>query len=91
MGATGHRRVCGGRIHRDRAGYLLSGMAPNGGGTKELGRDVNRTIGTLPPEQITKDLDAVAAFVAKLPACNGKVVVAGWLLERGTDLPLRHE
>ena len=57
---------------------LLSGMAPNGGGTKELGREANRAIGSLPPEQITKDLDAVAAYVAKLPACNGKVVVAGF-------------
>ncbi len=57
---------------------LLSGMAPNGGGTKELGGDVGKTISALPPEQITKDLDAVAAYVSKLPACNGKVVVAGF-------------
>src|ERR1051325_8452468 len=53
---------------------LLSGMAPNGGGTAELGSDVGKTISGLPPEQITKDLDAVAAYVSKLPACNGKVV-----------------
>ena len=57
---------------------LLSGMAPNGGGTKELGQDVGRTIQSLPAEQIAKDLDAVAAYVSKLPACNGKVVVAGF-------------
>ena len=57
---------------------LLSGMAPNGGGTKELGGDVGKTISSLPPAQIAKDLDAVAAYVAKLPACNGKVVVAGF-------------
>ena len=57
---------------------LLSSMAPNGGGTKELGGDVGKTISSLPPDQITKDLDAVAAYVSKLPACNGKVVVAGF-------------
>ncbi len=57
---------------------LLSGMAPNGGGTKELGADVGKTISSLPPEQITKDLDAIAAYVSKLPACNGKVAIAGF-------------
>src|ERR1051325_9168188 len=58
---------------------LLSGMGPNGGGTKEIGaQEVGRAIQSLPPEQITKDLDAVAAYVSKLPACNGKVVVAGF-------------
>jgi len=57
---------------------LLSGMAPNGGGTKELGSDVGKTISALPPDQITADLDAVVTYVSKLPACNGKVVVAGF-------------
>jgi carboxymethylenebutenolidase len=57
---------------------LLSGMAPNGGGTAELSNNVGRTIQSLPAEQIVKDLDACAAYVAKLPACNGKVVVAGF-------------
>ena len=57
---------------------LLSGMAPNGGGTAELGQNVGRTIQSLPPDQIAADLNAVAAYVAKLPACNGKVVVAGF-------------
>ncbi len=57
---------------------LLSGMAPNGGGTAELGQNVGRTIQSLPPDQITPDLDAVAAYVAKLPACNGKVIVTGY-------------
>jgi len=32
----------------------------------------------LPPDQITADLNAVVDYVAKLPACNGKVVVAGF-------------
>ncbi len=59
---------------------LLSGAAPNGGGTAELGGDdaVRKTISSLPPDQITTDLKAVADYVTKLPACNGKVVVAGF-------------
>jgi carboxymethylenebutenolidase len=57
---------------------LLSGKAPNGGGTKELGRDVRRAISELKPDEIVKDLDAVVEHVAKLPACNGKVVVTGF-------------
>jgi carboxymethylenebutenolidase len=58
---------------------LLSGMAPNGGGTKGFaGGDVGQAIRDLPPEQITKDLNAVAAYVSKLDAANGKVAVCGF-------------
>jgi carboxymethylenebutenolidase len=59
---------------------LLSGMAPGGGGTSEFsGQDaVTKAVSTLPPDQVTADLDAVANYVATLPACNGKVVVAGF-------------
>ena len=59
---------------------LLSGMAPGGGGTKELGeRDaVTRAVGSLPPDQVTADLNAVAEYVTRLPACNGRLVVAGF-------------
>jgi carboxymethylenebutenolidase len=59
---------------------LLSGMAPGGGGSAELGGPdgVRGVIGNLPPDQITKDLDAVVDYVAKLPSCNGKVVVMGF-------------
>ncbi len=59
---------------------LLSGMAPGGGGTAELGGGdgVRKVIGSLPPDQITADLDAVAAYVSSLPACNGKVAVGGF-------------
>jgi carboxymethylenebutenolidase len=59
---------------------LLSGAAPGGGGTAELGSvdNVRKFIQALPPDQITADLNAVAAHVAKLPACNGKLVVAGF-------------
>jgi carboxymethylenebutenolidase len=59
---------------------LLSGTAPGGGGTAELGGGdaVRKAISGLPADQITADLKAVAAYVSKLPACNGKVVVAGF-------------
>jgi carboxymethylenebutenolidase len=59
---------------------LLSGMAPNGGGTDELAASngVGQAIGKLPPDQITADLNAVADYVSKLPAANGKVAVAGF-------------
>ena len=59
---------------------LLSGAAPNGGGTAELGGsdNVRKVISTLPPDQITADLNSVAEYVAKLPACNGKVSVCGF-------------
>jgi carboxymethylenebutenolidase len=59
---------------------LLSGMGPNGGGTASLGgRDaVTRAVFSLPPDQVTADLKAVAEHVVKLPACNGKLTVAGF-------------
>jgi carboxymethylenebutenolidase len=59
---------------------LLSGMGLNGGGTDELAasNSVGQAIGKLPPDQITADLNAVADYVSKLPAANGKVAVAGF-------------
>ncbi len=59
---------------------LLSGAAPNGGGTSDLGGPdgVRRAISSLPPSQVTADLKAVIDYVSKLPACSGKVVVAGF-------------
>ncbi len=59
---------------------LLSGAAPGGGGTAELGGGdaVRKAISTLPPDQVTADLNAVVDYVAKLPACNGKVAVGGF-------------
>jgi carboxymethylenebutenolidase len=57
---------------------LLSGMGPKGGGTKELGREVGTVIRDLPADQITADLNACVDYMAKLPACNGKVVVCGF-------------
>ena len=60
---------------------LLSGSAPGGGGTAELvksGAEVGQAIRKLSPDQITADLNAVADYLAKLPSCNGKVVVCGF-------------
>jgi carboxymethylenebutenolidase len=52
---------------------LLSGMGPLADATA-----VGKAIRDLPPDQITADLNAVADYVAKLPAANGKVAVAGF-------------
>jgi carboxymethylenebutenolidase len=59
---------------------LLSGMAPNGGGTSDFGGPDNarKAFSSLPPEQVTADLNAAMEYVAKLPAANGKVAVAGF-------------
>lgn len=59
---------------------LLWGSVTNGG-TEELARsggNIGRAIQSLPPDQITADLNAAVDYVSKLPACNGKVVVAGF-------------
>lgn len=59
---------------------LLSGMGPNGGGTSSMAdrNAVGQAIRDLSPDQITADLNAIADYVSKLPASNGKVVVTGY-------------
>jgi len=59
---------------------LLSGMAPNGGGTDGFAdrSAIGQAFAKLPPDQITADLNAVADYVAKLPAADGKIAVAGF-------------
>src|SRR5215470_1181191 len=61
---------------------LLSGAGPNGGGTSALAATGSNAVGQairdLPPDQITADLNAVADYVSKLPAANGKVLVTGY-------------
>lgn len=59
---------------------LLSGMGAKGGGTSDFAdrSAVGQAISKLPPDQITTDLNAVADYVSKLPAANGKVAVAGF-------------
>lgn len=66
------------------AGYIAIApdlLSSTNGGTEELiksGGSVGKAIQALPPGQITADLNAAADYVAKLPSCNGKVVVAGF-------------
>jgi carboxymethylenebutenolidase len=65
---------------------LLSGMAPNGGRTKDFpasegggfGGPAVQAVMKLPPDQVTADLDAVADYCKSLPSCNGKVCVVGF-------------
>jgi carboxymethylenebutenolidase len=57
---------------------LLSGMAPNGGRTKDFPTGVTEAIGKLNPDQVTADLNAAADYGLKLPASNGKIYVAGF-------------
>ena len=53
---------------------LLSGVTLAPGDANAAGKAIR----DLPPDQITADLNAVADYVAKLPAANGKVAVAGF-------------
>lgn len=59
---------------------LLSGMGPNGGGTSAFADNtsIGKAIRDLLPDQVTADLHAVADYVAKLPAANGRVAAAGF-------------
>jgi carboxymethylenebutenolidase len=57
---------------------LLSGMAPNGGRTKDFSTGVTEAVSKLNPDQVTADLNAAADYALKLPAANGKLYVAGF-------------
>jgi carboxymethylenebutenolidase len=58
---------------------LLSGMAPQGGGTDKFTQDdAIKAIRELNPDQITADLNAAADYGLKLPAANGKLFVVGF-------------
>ncbi len=59
---------------------LLSGLGPNGGKTSDFpsADAATQALYKLPPDQVTADLNASADYVAKLPACNGKVAVGGF-------------
>jgi carboxymethylenebutenolidase len=61
---------------------LLSGMGPNKGGTSDVASGGSNAIGlairSLPPDQITADLNAVADYVVSLPAANSKLGVTGF-------------
>lgn len=49
---------------------------------------IGKAIRDLPPAQITSDLNAVADYVSKLPASNGKVAVAGFCWGGGQSFRL---
>jgi carboxymethylenebutenolidase len=59
---------------------LLSGAGTNGGGSDSFTSQsaVTKAVSMLPPDQVTADLNAAADYAAKIPAANGKVVVAGF-------------
>jgi carboxymethylenebutenolidase len=57
---------------------LLSGMAPDGGRTKDFPTGVTEAVSKLNPEQVTADLNAAADYALKLPAANGKLYVVGF-------------
>jgi carboxymethylenebutenolidase len=58
---------------------LLSGMAANGGRSKDFNVDAAvEAVSKLPPSQVTMDLNAAADYGLKLPASNGKLFVAGF-------------
>lgn len=59
---------------------LLSGLGPNGAGSSGFSsnQDAMKAVSGLDPNVVTADLNAVADYVKKLPAANGKVAVAGF-------------
>jgi carboxymethylenebutenolidase len=59
---------------------LLSGTGPNGGGSDSFTNQsaVTKAVSMLPTDQVTGDLNAAADYTAKIPAANGKIVVAGF-------------
>jgi carboxymethylenebutenolidase len=69
---------------------MLSGMGPKGGGTSDFasGDEARKVFGSLPPDQVTADLNAAVKYVAALPAANGKVTVAGFCWGGGQSFRL---
>jgi carboxymethylenebutenolidase len=57
---------------------LLSGKAPGGGGTAELGAGVGQALRTVTPADVAARLDAAAAWSRTLPNSNGKYATVGY-------------
>ena len=58
---------------------LLSGMGPNGGRTSSFAPGkATEGVSHLDADQVTADLMAAADYGVKLPAANGKLIVAGF-------------
>jgi carboxymethylenebutenolidase len=76
------------------AGYIaivpdmISEKGPDGGGTETFASvdDARRAVSKLKAGEINADLDAVAAYVRKLPAAKGTVSVAGFCWGGGQSL-----
>ncbi len=67
---------------------LLSGMGPGGGRTSNFASEdaAKEAISKLEPQQVMSDLNAVADYVIKLPASNGKLTVGGFCWGGGQSL-----
>ena len=72
---------------------LLSGVGPGGGGTDSLGGQdaVVKAVSGLPPEQVMRDLEAVADYGLALPSANGKLAVVGFCWGGGKAFALATE
>ncbi|MEZ0326239.1 MAG: dienelactone hydrolase family protein [Fimbriimonas sp.] len=58
---------------------LLSGMGPGGGRTDSFeASKITEAVSSLPPDQVTGDLNAVADYALTIPAGNRKISVAGF-------------
>lgn len=57
---------------------LLSGKAPDGGGTAELGTGAGQALRTLTPADVAARLDAAAAYGKALPNANGTYATVGF-------------
>ncbi|MGH9476489.1 MAG: dienelactone hydrolase family protein [Terriglobales bacterium] len=59
---------------------LLSGKGPGGGGTSSFTgqTSIGRALVTMPPEELTADLDAAADWALRQPASNRKLYVIGF-------------
>src|ERR1700687_1740009 len=58
---------------------LLSGMGPNGGRSSAFAEGKTmEAVSHLNPDQVTADLNAAADYGLKIPAANGKLLVAGY-------------
>ncbi len=65
---------------------FLSGMAPNGGGSEELGaQGSTRAISNLKPEDTNRILDAARAYALTIPSGNGKIATVGFCWGGGTS------
>ncbi|HWB20109.1 MAG TPA: dienelactone hydrolase family protein [Phycisphaerales bacterium] len=64
---------------------LLSGMAPNGGGTEALGDKATDVIRKLSPAEAADRLDAALEYALKFPSASGKCACIGFCWGGGTS------